>query len=216
MGCYDIKELYRLAVAEGEGYGTAYEYLVKLRLIDKLSKKPRSVLIIGLPRKYGLSLDFAYYCQRNNCMMTVLEKRQKVREMRKAARKAGLKIRLEPERESYDLCLSSEHYDNLKKKEKKQFLRNAKKASQLIVFVPNSENTNHRKHTGLKGMTSVQLAKEIGAAQYGRIDIPPFAPGKKLKRQKESGLLLLLLGIWANMERFLPRKKAHICWAKTP
>ncbi|MFH1511148.1 MAG: hypothetical protein ABIF10_05635 [Candidatus Woesearchaeota archaeon] len=217
MGSYDIRDMYRLAVAEGEGYGTAYEYLVKLRLLEQqVGKNIRSVLIIGLPRKYGLGLDLAYYCQKNGCSMTVLEKSEKIGEMRRAAGKAGLIIRLVPERKTYDLCLSSGHYDNLTKNEKKQFLLNAKRAKQLIVFVPNSENTNHRKHTGLKGMTAVCLAKEIRAKQYGWLDIPPFAPGKKLKKQKESGLLLLLLQIWTNIERCLPRKKAHICWAKTP
>jgi len=46
-----MKKLYSLALAEGEGLGTAYEYYVKIRLIMKVLKGfvPRSVLIYGLP-----------------------------------------------------------------------------------------------------------------------------------------------------------------------
>src|SRR5262245_1728914 len=56
-----VRSLYPLALAEGEGIGTAYEYFAKrLTLTRWLASlpRPRSVLIAGLPEKYGSSLDF--------------------------------------------------------------------------------------------------------------------------------------------------------------
>ena len=49
-----IKSLYPLALAEGEGVGTAYEYYPKrLRLVRWLKQKQRlqHILIAGLPEK---------------------------------------------------------------------------------------------------------------------------------------------------------------------
>jgi hypothetical protein len=61
LGNYSVKDLYTLALAEGEGMGTAYEYYVKRMALRRfLDGRPRpdSILIAGLPEKYGASLDF--------------------------------------------------------------------------------------------------------------------------------------------------------------
>ena len=61
-----IKSLYPLALAEGEGVGTAYEYFAKrLVLSSWLAKLPtvRRLIIAGLPEKYGSSLDFLLIAQ---------------------------------------------------------------------------------------------------------------------------------------------------------
>src|SRR5262252_6719711 len=61
-----IKSLYPLALAEGEGVGTAYEYFAKRLILTRwLAKLPqaRSLLIAGLPEKYGSSLDFLLLTQ---------------------------------------------------------------------------------------------------------------------------------------------------------
>ncbi|MGB9485744.1 MAG: hypothetical protein WCD04_06500, partial [Terriglobia bacterium] len=61
-----INSLYPLALAEGEGIGTAYEYyakrLVLARWLASL-RPPRRLLIAGLPEKYGSSLDFFLLAQ---------------------------------------------------------------------------------------------------------------------------------------------------------
>ncbi len=57
---HSIKALYALALAEGEGMGTAYEYYAKRLILGRwLAERPRpaSILIAGLPQKYGASLD---------------------------------------------------------------------------------------------------------------------------------------------------------------
>ena len=56
-----IRELYRYALAEGEGVGTAYEYYAKRRIIAPLVAslpRPARIVVVGLPEKYGTSLDF--------------------------------------------------------------------------------------------------------------------------------------------------------------
>src|SRR2546425_1279534 len=56
-----IKSLYPLALAEGEGVGTAYEYFAKRLVLRRWlanCQTVRRVLIAGLPEKYGSSLDF--------------------------------------------------------------------------------------------------------------------------------------------------------------
>ena len=62
-----IKSLYPLALAEGEGVGTAYEYVAKRHVLRRWlgqvrSQLPRNlpgrVLIAGLPEIYGTSLDY--------------------------------------------------------------------------------------------------------------------------------------------------------------
>jgi len=61
-----ISSLYPLALAEGEGLGTAYEYYAKrLVLAQWLAglPLPRRLLIAGLPEKYGSSLDFFLLAQ---------------------------------------------------------------------------------------------------------------------------------------------------------
>ena len=58
---YDIKSLYAINLVEGEGLGTAYEYYAKFRKLENFInsiKKPKRILIAGLPEKYGLSMDF--------------------------------------------------------------------------------------------------------------------------------------------------------------
>ena len=62
-----IKSLYPLALAEGEGVGTAYEYVAKRHVLRRWlgqvrGQLPRNlpgrVLIAGLPEIYGTSLDY--------------------------------------------------------------------------------------------------------------------------------------------------------------
>jgi len=61
-----INSLYPLALAEGEGLGTAYEYYAKRLVLARWlasQRPPRRLLIAGLPEKYGSSLDFFLLAQ---------------------------------------------------------------------------------------------------------------------------------------------------------
>ena len=57
----NIRSLYAINLVEGEGVGTAYEYYVKLRKLERFVnsiERPKRILIAGLPERYGLSMDF--------------------------------------------------------------------------------------------------------------------------------------------------------------
>jgi len=91
-----IKSLYVLALAEGEGVGTAYEYFAKRLLLRRWlagKKQPSSILIAGLPEKYGSSLDILQLAQELGAGVTVVDERpaalDKWQRSWAAARKAG-------------------------------------------------------------------------------------------------------------------------------
>jgi hypothetical protein len=75
---YSIKDLYALALAEGEGMGTAYKYYVKRLILRRFLDgrlQPRSILIAGLPEKYGASLDFVLLGSELGATITVVDDR---------------------------------------------------------------------------------------------------------------------------------------------
>ena len=75
---YSVKSLYAPALAEGEGVGTAYEYYVKRLAIRKFLKKirnPKTILIAGLPQKYGTSLDFFLLAHEVGAKLFVIDDR---------------------------------------------------------------------------------------------------------------------------------------------
>ena len=75
---YTIKDLYALALAEGEGMGTAYEYYAKRLALGRWLKarpRPASILVAGLPEKYGASLDFLLLAGELGAAVTVVDDR---------------------------------------------------------------------------------------------------------------------------------------------
>ncbi len=73
-----IKKLYPFALAEGEGVGTAYEYYSKRLLLSRWlanNEPPRSILIAGLPQKYGASMDFLLLAAELGTDLTIVDER---------------------------------------------------------------------------------------------------------------------------------------------
>jgi hypothetical protein len=91
-----IKSLYALALAEGEGVGTAYEYYAKRLTLARWLKqvgRPVRMLVAGLPQKYGSSLDFLLLAEELGVAVTVVDERpfalDKLQSSLEAARAAG-------------------------------------------------------------------------------------------------------------------------------
>jgi hypothetical protein len=62
-----IRSIYPLALLEGQGMGTAYEYYSKLRVMTRVLAQtgaPRGLLVLGLPEKHGYDLDFVLFAHR--------------------------------------------------------------------------------------------------------------------------------------------------------
>lgn len=198
-----IKSLYRLALAEGEGVGTAYEYfakrLVLRRWLAKCAPAPR-ILIAGLPEKYGSSLDFLLIAQELGAVeIIVIDERAKAldknRKSLAAAQAGGDLAVVEPQflnlseigdlenlRGSFDVCLSSEVLQRVDPTMRPRHLTHLKKLSRrLALFAPNGDNPAHTNISGLKGLRLSQLQGLLQgagiAASLGHIDMPPFPPG---------------------------------------
>lgn len=204
---HNIKSLYDINLVEGEGVGTAYEYyakLMKLRVFINSIKRPRRILIAGLPEKYGLSMDFFLLGQMLQAEVVAIDERP---EALKRARNAlytmksrGLlddkkviflkvdqlaKFDEETFLEGrFDLALSSEVFQRLDEGQS-VYISNLKSvATHFAVFVPNRGNESHANRSGLRSLYLAELLKycqegrsRASIFDYGYIDMPPFPPG---------------------------------------
>jgi hypothetical protein len=170
---FTIKSLYTLALAEGEGMGTAYEYYVKRIALDRLltgRPKPRTMLIAGLPEKYGASLDFVLLGGELGAAVTVVDERPEALARLQGALtalvgQADLPLRpsvvmlladldtLSAVTGQYDLALSSEVLQRLSPAGRQSYVsRLGTLASAAALFCPNAENRAHNTHSGLVGL----------------------------------------------------------------
>lgn len=222
-----LKFLYSIALLEGEGLGTAYEYFVKLKLLNKFlkNKKIKNVLIYGLPEKYGFSLDFIYFCYKNNLNVFLFEKREdKIKNFKEILSRLNKKIVvnnlkiIEKIDKKYDLVLSCEVLQYLKEDELKEYIGNIQKYSKkTIIFVPNKSNKSHVKFSRLNGFTLEELNDLFdNVKESGYIDVPPFPPGIKKGEKIKNIFLIRTLEFSAYLEKFIPsiikKKIAHISY----
>lgn len=204
-----MSRLYELALSEGEGLGTAYEYYVKLRLLNRYldGKQIRTALIYGLPEKYGYSLDFFYFCKQKNIIPDLFEKRKsKISELQKIrSDKFNLISKI---CKSYDLTLSCEVLQALNESEKNIIFEDLRKyGKNIIIFVPNKSNKGHHNISGLNGFTLKGLRKMLpNAMRFGYIDMPPFPPGIRKKKKIKNKIFINLLEKYSNLEAIFPRK----------
>jgi hypothetical protein len=200
---YSIKDLYPLALAEGEGIGTAYEYYAKRRALSRwLTKlrRPRRMLIAGLPEKYGSSLDFLQIAQDLSIEdLVIVDDRQEALEKLRlglaAAQAEGVLPAIRPEythvsemarlndlRRDFDLCLGSEVLQRMNNGSRILYIKQlCEIAPAIALFVPNGGNRSHTTLSGLSGLELSDLramAKEHGSVvDSGYVDMPPFPPG---------------------------------------
>jgi hypothetical protein len=229
-----IKDLYAFALAEGEGVGTAYEYFVKRRVMAPwLRELPRgaSILVAGLPEKYGTSLDFVVAASELGARTLVVDERpaaiERARGAIDAAARAGKLVepRVElrvlsslaalAELAPHDIVLSCEVVQRLPGGERRGYVEALRRlAPRGIVFVPNSENGSHLAISGLGGLDRRGLTELFDgqAAEVGFVDLPPFPPGiKRSEAQRErasSGLAEAVamrgLEVYSRLEPLLP------------
>lgn len=214
-----IKSLYVLALAEGEGVGTAYEYFAKRLVLARWLKnrqapqrKPERLLIAGLPEKYGSSLDFLQLAQELGVELTVVDERpsalQKLQNSLAVAQGEGWLTAVSPQLISvskladlseldpgFDLCLGSEGLQRLASDDRPDYVRHVRRvASSAALFAPNGDNMAHANISGLAGVTLAEMQQLVGkSAATGYIDMPPFPPGitrsEEQREQATSGTM---------------------------
>lgn len=202
---YSIKDLYTLALAEGEGMGTAYEYFAKRRALDAWLRdrpKPLTMLIAGLPERYGLSLDLLLLASELGARVTVVDERAETLDHLLAVRQPLVETnflhlalpetrvvddltRLEVLEQHFDLTVSSEVLQRLRPDARRLYIDDIwGRSSGVALFAPNADNPAHTNRSGLSGLHLSELeallshgeASPTGFA-VGYIDMPPFPPG---------------------------------------
>jgi hypothetical protein len=197
---YTIKDLYALALAEGEGMGTAYEYYAKRLALGRWLKarpRPASILVAGLPEKYGASLDFLLLAGELGAAVTVVDDRpaaldrlrgaldrpqrsQKTSEVwavfpRPVCLLADLP-RLAGLAGQFDLAVSSEVLQRLAAAERPAYVAAlGARADALALFAPNADNPAH---TGRSGLAGLQLDEMSALMQATADRRPPTAAGE--------------------------------------
>jgi hypothetical protein len=228
-----IKSLYVLALAEGEGVGTAYEYFAKRLVLARWLKhrpKPQRLLIAGLPEKYGSSLDFLQLAQELNTAVTIVDERpsalEKLQNSLAAAQQAGWLTAVSPQliavphlaalgkvASVFDFCMASEGLQRLEPAARNDYIGHVRRlASSAALFAPNGDNTAHANISGLSGVTLAEIQQLMRGAASGYIDMPPFPPGitrsEEQREQATSGTMEAIgmwgLGYYARLEHLLP------------
>ena len=233
---FTIKDLYALALAEGEGMGTAYEYFAKRRVLEPWLKgqaTPQSILIAGLPERYGLSLDFLLLATELGASVTIADERpnsfERVFDARETLLKEGLFRLTEPETTlvrsmsemaevegDFDLTLSSEVLQRLATAERPRFVQSIDDhGTSKALFAPNADNSAHTNRSGLAGLRLAEMQQLVSgvASTTGYIDMPPFPPGitrsDEQREQATTGAfenaVMWGLGQYARREGWVPK-----------
>jgi hypothetical protein len=183
---YSVKDLYALALAEGEGMGTAYEYYVKRMALARYLAyipKPREILIAGLPERYGASLDFVLLASELGARLTVVDDRPQALDRLQSALDSlhlvsGAPV-LDPPvavlltnldilsiNGRFDLALSSEVLQRLPSDGRASYVSRLRQlAPALALFAPNAENQAHTTRSGLAGLRIEELRALMGAGE---------------------------------------------------
>lgn len=212
-----IKSLYALALAEGEGVGTAYEYFAKrLALRGWLTQPPKRMLVAGLPQQYGSSLDFMQLAAELGAALTIVDDRyqalNKARNGLAAAQKVGWLGTVSPTFmtvanlgsmdelvRDYDLVVSSEVLQRLDAETRRRYVARVQAVGTAVaLFCPNKANEAHVGISGLDGLHLTELQTLVASethrlARSGYIDMPPFPPGitrsESQREQATSGVM---------------------------
>ncbi len=215
---FSIKSLYVLALAEGEGVGTAYEYYAKRLVLGRWLKqigRPQRMLVAGLPQKYGSSLDFLLLAEELGAEVTVADERpfalDKLQSSLAAARAVGRLTAVFPSTclvanlaglsevdGPFDLCLSAETVQRIPFADRPRYVARLQElATAVALFAPNEDNPAHTHISGLDGLTLAELRSLFSSVpsllRSGYIDMPPFPPGiirsEEQRAQASSGRL---------------------------
>ncbi|MFH1073881.1 MAG: hypothetical protein V1752_02225 [Candidatus Firestonebacteria bacterium] len=228
-----MKKFYEVALLEGEGLGTAYEYYMKRRLLMKLFRKeghPCSFCVFGLPERYGTSMDFCLLAgevkaervmlldERSNAVMKCTSAVQKLKEKNLLPDlllqvKEGLTLK----DEKYDFITNCEVFQRFSEEEAVKMIEDAAENSKLSVFfLPNGFNVNQVASPERKAVNPIEFMKKIAEKveiiNWGYIDMPPFPSGSKISEQKRNAVktgafsfaVFLVLKVWAVFEILTP------------
>ena len=209
-----VPNLYHLALWEGEGLGTAYEYSVKLKLLRRVVSRmgpPRRVLVGGLPEAYGVDLSLALLAGWYDCQVVVAEDREPLLQtFFRGLEAPPLAGRVDPGRfemrlldtlarptlpgdEPFDLWVTTSSIQRLDAAERAAYMAQVRAtARSAVIMVPNKDNRAHTTITHIDGIylpDLVALCQQAGLAvrEADYLDLPPFPPGITRSAQAKEG-----------------------------
>ena len=208
-----IAEYYPMALAEGEGVGTAYEYVAKERklgsFLEKVHRGSR-ILIAGIPEKYGYSLDFCNIAMKIGAHLTVIDERPERLHLHKKLVEDifGTKTMMDIDyfklrslekigdlaSKRFHFSLSCEVIQRLHQSDRQDFINSITAISdRTVLFAPNGDNSEHAGRSGLKALRLDELIHMGSAAgiieKSGYTDMPPFPPGIRRNNQQRAQVL---------------------------
>ena len=218
-----IDYLFELATEEGEGFGTAYEYFVKINLLNNLlaGREIRNILIAGLPEKYGFGLDALLFAQLWQSAVFVVDERGEILDkfikLQSALRTKNLlaidkmevnhigdfgNLKLD---RHFDIAISCAVVQRIKKEARCNYINQLFDSSDsAIIYAPNKDNNGHLKITGLSSISKAEallwctnLKGHSIRRKIGFIDTPPFPPGVKsnvVSKKTNIGLTKFICG----------------------
>lgn len=197
-----IKSLYPLALAEGEGVGTAYEYVAKRQVLRRwLGERPSGgLLIAGLPEIYGSSMDYLLIAEELGMPALAVDSNPELLGRAKAAlsaaRVAGFlgDVQVEfqlvadltdpvPPGRDFAWAICNEVLQRFDAEGRSRYVsRLAQSARIVTLFAPNADNMSHTSVSGLSALHLAQMQQLMTAAggtdvRTGYCDMPPFPPG---------------------------------------
>jgi hypothetical protein len=208
---FSVTDLYPVALLEGEGMGTAYEYSAKLKLLQRAigaTRPPRRILVGGLPEAYGVDMGLAFLAALHNCRIVVTEDRQSARDAFDVVlRSPYVSHWVDPTRfemrpldtlacptraddPAFDLWVTTSSIQRLKAGGLDEYLDQVRHKSRCaVLFAPNKDNPAHLTLTKMDGFRLAELVEACAQAGLtvrgaGYVDVPPFPPG--IKRSDEA------------------------------
>jgi hypothetical protein len=196
-----IQKLYPIALAEGEGVGTAYEYYAKRLVLAPFLRRlprPHRILVAGLPEKYGSSLDFLLLASELQAEVVVADHRPeflaKSAQALGAVQAQGLLGSLAPRYTrlsaptalhevdgAFDLALCCEVLQAIPAEERPLYWQHVwTLAPAVALFAPNAGNPAHSTLSRLQTLSLAEIAGLVANApwrQSGLADLPPFPSG---------------------------------------
>jgi hypothetical protein len=207
-----VAGLYPVALLEGEGMGTAYEYAVKLVVLQRVAGMCGTlerVLVGGLPEKYGYDLGTTLFAAGHDSAITVVDHRPEVLDAfgklighlaeiaqvvspeRIEVRRVGsLAVPVEEGDPAYDLWVSTSAMQCLDECGLASYLEQVGTyARYAVLFCPNKDNDAHLTISGLDGLRLSHLIQvcseaDLEVLEAGYLDLPPFPPG--IQRSEEA------------------------------
>ncbi len=191
---YAIKSLYMLALAEGEGVGTAYEYFAKRLVLRPWLKRLspiKRMLIAGLPEKYGSSLDFLLLAEELGVTAVIVDERpeaiEKLQNSLTAAQSQNWLTGCQPEtcvvadiaalaevKPPFDLVVSSEVLQRLAEADRQAYVkRGMELGTAVALFCPNAGNPAHTNLSGLNGLHLSELEALVTRSPTHPVTVSP-------------------------------------------